>query len=178
MQLFLAYPDTNQAASILDNSRLGNQCYRETKTLYNGGWRNHPAYKMIKDYPAFTAQYGLSLAQEMGRRNCWKPEVVIKWIKFWQDELNKYSSVDNPPWLGNNDFHASHRSNLIRKGICDLTFSSFRGKNGLPNKKSDWDNNHFLFAWKLFGKPQREKTHYGQFGWTEPDDLPYVWPVD
>jgi hypothetical protein len=42
-----------------------------------------------------------------------------------------------PPWLGDEAFHASHRSNLLRKN-------------------PEW---------------------YGQFGWTEPDDLPYVWPV-
>jgi hypothetical protein len=41
-----------------------------------------------------------------------------------------------PPWLGDEQFHASHRSNLLRKA----------------------------------------PEHYGQFGWSEPDDLPYVWP--
>lgn len=24
---------------------------------------------------------------------------------------------------------------------------------------------------------RKDPDHYGQFGWTEPDDLPYVWPV-
>lgn len=42
-----------------------------------------------------------------------------------------------PPWLGDPAFHASHRSNLLRK----------------------------------------DPVHYGQFGWTEGPDLPYVWPV-
>jgi hypothetical protein len=42
-----------------------------------------------------------------------------------------------PPWWGDPAFHASHRSNLLRK----------------------------------------DPVWYGQFGWAEPPDLPYVWPV-
>jgi hypothetical protein len=42
-----------------------------------------------------------------------------------------------PPWLGREDLHASHRSNLLRK----------------------------------------DSVWYGQFGWTEPHDIEYVWPV-
>jgi hypothetical protein len=42
-----------------------------------------------------------------------------------------------PPWLGNESFHASHRSNLLRKNP----------------------------AW------------YSKFGWSESDNLEYVWPV-
>lgn len=46
---------------------------------------------------------------------------------------NKY-----PPWFGDPEFHASHRSNLLRK----------------------------------------DYRHYSQFGWMEPIDLPYLWPVE
>ena len=53
-------------------------------------------------------------------------------------ELGKtIENKDYPKWLGNEAFHASHRSNLLRK----------------------------------------DSIHYGQFGWTEPHNLPYVWPV-
>ena len=48
------------------------------------------------------------------------------------------SAPISPYWLGNSDFHASHRSNLLRK----------------------------------------DPEHYAQFGWTESDDLPYVWGSD
>jgi hypothetical protein len=48
------------------------------------------------------------------------------------DDLNP----DPPSWFGDEAFHASHRSNLLRKD-------------------PEW---------------------YGQFGWTDPDDLEYVWP--
>jgi len=48
------------------------------------------------------------------------------------------SAVISPSWLGNSDFDASHRSNLLRK----------------------------------------DPEHYAQFGWTESDNLPYVWVSD
>lgn len=51
--------------------------------------------------------------------------------------LKLTDNTDLPTWLGNEDFHAAHRSNLLRK----------------------------------------DHVWYGIFGWTEPDDLPYVWPV-
>jgi hypothetical protein len=43
----------------------------------------------------------------------------------------------DPSWLGDPQFHAAHRSNLLRK----------------------------------------DPEYYGKFGWTEPDDLEYPWPL-
>jgi hypothetical protein len=47
------------------------------------------------------------------------------------------AQATKPNWIGDEKFHASHRSNLLRK----------------------------------------DKEFYGKFGWAEPDDLPYFWPV-
>ena len=52
--------------------------------------------------------------------------------------MKKYNDTGAPKWLGNKKFHASHRSNLLRK----------------------------------------DREWYSQFGWTEPDDLPYIWPTN
>lgn len=121
MQLFLPYADLNKTAGSLDDKRLGNQCYRECKTLINGGWSNHPASKMIKGYEHFVARYAYALANEMATRRKldgspkWKPEVVDRWRHFWLAEMQKHDNTGNPPWLGNQEFHISHQSNLIRK---------------------------------------------------------------
>ena len=114
MQTFLPLPDLRASARVLDNSRLGNQCYRETLTLLNGGWRNHPASKMWRGYEGGLCRYGLALVDEMEERGRWRPEVIDRWRSFYDTSLHGLTP-DLPPWFGNPAFHASHRSNLLRK---------------------------------------------------------------
>lgn len=183
MQTFLPYPDFTKSARVLDNKRLGKQrveCLQILKTLSNGPWicsccresikpqdiprkcqystgfchpiktpwYNHPAVKMWRNKKHALALYGCHVCFEWRKRGfkdtcvekiCnmmrWTNELEIALRSLSFDEL--YPKYDYPLWLGNEAFHASHRSNLLRKD---------------PN----W---------------------YGQFGWTEPNDLPYVWPV-
>ena len=118
MQTFLPYPDFYDSHMCLDKSRLGNQVYREGLTLLNGGWGNHPASKMWKDYKPALALYCLAGALAMKDRGWYSEEVTDRWITRFSrmydawggDELFEY-----PPWLGNMQLHLSHRSNLIRK---------------------------------------------------------------
>lgn len=115
MQTFLAYPDFAQSASVLDNRRLGNQCYRECKTLLNGGWKHHPASKMWREHKGALCLYALALVDEMERRNYWQPEVIQRWRTYYNLRLTFYPHSNLPSWLGNEAFHAAHRSNLLRK---------------------------------------------------------------
>lgn len=115
MQTFLPYSDFAKSARSLDNSRLGNQCYRECLTLINGGWKHHPAAKMWRNYEHAFCKYALALAYEMQSRNHWKPDVAPRWIAFWQAKMTEFSDTGNPSWLGDSEFHTSHQSNLIRK---------------------------------------------------------------
>lgn len=92
---------------------------------------------MWRGHERALCDYALALVQEMERRGRWKPEVVERWRTYYQAERLKYPDTGLPTWVGNPEFHAAHRSNLLRK---------------LPE-------------------------HYAQFGWTEPDNLEYVWPV-
>ena len=137
MQTFLPYPDYHQTAEVLDSSRLGNQCYNETFCLLNGKWPHHPASKMWLQYDCqySLCQYGIALAMELYRRG--NIDTGVKWFGYYFDQSKKYRNPRSPPWLGNPDFHAAHRSNLLRKDF----------------------------------------KYYSQFGWTEPDDLPYIWPI-
>lgn len=114
MQTFLAYPNFKQSAAVLDNSRLGNQCYRECKTLLNGGWQYHPASKMWRGYEGALCLYALALVDEMEKRGRWKPEVIERWRNYYTEQLEG-KGTDMPPWIGNEQFHAAHRSNLLRK---------------------------------------------------------------
>lgn len=133
MQTFLPYPDFAQSMACLDPSRLGNQVYREGMTLLRGGWPNHPASKMWRGYEDALALYLWAGVVELGKQG--KDYDDRPWCIELRSKLTH--SCPMPPWLGDPDFHASHRSNLLRK----------------------------------------DPVYYGQFGWTEPDNLEYVWPV-
>ena len=116
MQTFLPYANFTETAAVLDNKRLGNQCYRECKTLFNGGWKNHPASKMWQGYEYYLALYARELAREMKHRPSWKnKKSANKWFEYWDEKMKDTTNNGPPPWLGSEDFHASHRSKLLEK---------------------------------------------------------------
>lgn len=147
MQTFLPDEDFRLSAKFLDYRRLGKQRV-ECKQLLGAlgfevrdgklwprpstagkGWANHPAAKMWRGYELALAEYQADCIREWCARG----------FTNTMDRIIIPDEVDlvYPPWLGDKAFHASHRSNLLRKD-------------------PDW---------------------YGRFGWKEPTDLPYVWPV-
>jgi hypothetical protein len=136
MQTFLPFPSYSQSASVLDNKRLGKQRVEAMQIhkalLYaDYGWQRHPAVKMWRGYERSLADYGVDICLEWIRRG-FEDEVCLE---YFLD--NQIGSIMIPWWFGDVEFHASHRSNLLRK----------------------------------------DRGWYGRFGWPEPDDLPYVWPV-
>ena len=136
MQTFLPYPSFTQSLECLDYRRLGKQrveamqLVNSTLKLERGepvkGWANHPARTMWNGY-----LNGLKLYHNLS---------IIEWkSRGYKNTMQLYDipdSIDLPPWIGNVEFHRSHRSNLLRK----------------------------------------DPIWYGQWGWTEPHDLPYIWP--
>ena len=134
MQTFLPLPTYYESMNCLDKSRLGNQVWREGLTLLRGKWPNHPANRMWRGYEYHLGLYLLAGCEVLCERTgkCY-PDVRKK----IRSEMVKHKNTGPPPWLGDEKFHASHRSNLLRKN-------------------PEW---------------------YGQFGWIEPSDLPYIWPV-
>jgi len=111
MQTFLPYPDFEESIRCLDYRRLGKQRV-EAKQILNillertiiKGWRNHPAVLMWKHYEESLKLY---------MNTC-----IKEWIKQGYRntmELEEVSYIEYPYWLGNEEFHASHRSNLLRK---------------------------------------------------------------
>jgi len=179
MQTFLPYPDFNKSARVLDDKRLGKQrveCLQILQTLAKGPyqsretilgdwkscskdefdslpkintrrtpWYNHPAVRMWKGWECTLTEYAIIICTHWVNRG-YKDTCIgkIRHVHYGtpvkchsvverQQGHNEYYT----PWLYNPDFHAAHRSNLLRK----------------------------------------DPTHYSQFGWTEPHNLPYIWPV-
>lgn len=117
MQTFLPYSSFFISAACLDYKRLGKQRV-EAKQILNVllgkakindkgiiAWANHPAVKMWRGYELALAWYHNIMIQEWICRG-YKNTMLL-------EELN--GKLVFPPWLGNVDFHASHRSNLLRK---------------------------------------------------------------
>jgi len=134
MQTFLPYADIPRSVKALDWRRLGKQrveayqilrILREERT--SSGWVNHPATRMWRGYDDALASY--------------MNECIVEWIlRGYKNNMQMAPHKENyrlPYWFGDEAFHASHRSNLLRK----------------------------------------EPSFYGQYGWIEPPDLPYVWPL-
>jgi hypothetical protein len=144
MQVFLPYPDFTRSLMTLDPDRLGNQVYREGKTLLGltddspAGWVKHPAYQIWKDYKPALAQYCLIGLDILEFRNSSPPTAEELYEYFadiiFSDFAERGISAPNtvtpitelpvtlPPIIGHHPFHLSHRLNLLYKGQQDETF--------------------------------------------------------
>lgn len=116
MQTFLPYRDFQKSVSCLDYRRLGKQrvearqildtCYSlKMNPTISRAWVNHPAVLMWKNYEDALRLY----------YNCAIKEWVARGYKNNMTLLPEAKQIIFPSWLGNEDFHASHRSNLLRK---------------------------------------------------------------
>lgn len=117
MQTFLPYDSFKLSARCLDNKRLGKQrveCLQLLRALLEGNsrWLTHPAAKMWEGYEGALLVYGAAICLEWDRRG-FQDSCLEK-----MNEVVGYHSVRPltlPPWLGNEEFHRSHQSNLVRK---------------------------------------------------------------
>lgn len=113
MQTFLPYPDFTESVKVLDYRRLGKQRV-ETYQVLNillertetKGWRNHPVTLMWTGYESALQMYQNVTIQE--------------WIDRGYNNNMSFEEFDTddlimPEWLGHEQFHQSHRSNLLRK---------------------------------------------------------------
>jgi hypothetical protein len=107
----LPYEDFEKTAKALDRKRLGKQRVEAMQivnalTTGQSGWYNHPAVQMWKGYVEALKVYFNAISKE------WVKRGYEHNIGFYDVEDFK---VEYPPWLGDEEFHKSHRSNLLRK---------------------------------------------------------------
>lgn len=112
MQTFLPLPNYLESMRCLDKSRLGNQVWREGITLIRGGWPNHPASKMWRGHEYHLGLYLLNGCIVLYERT---GNFYIEVVRKIVIEMTKFKNTGPPVWLGDEKFHASHRSNLLRK---------------------------------------------------------------
>lgn len=121
MQTFLPYPSFIKSAKCLDYRRLGKQrveCYQLLRVLLfeskSKGWRNHPAALMWKGYELALAYYGYAICNEWISRK-YRDSLQPKFKNYITSLISRGYKFELPSFIGNNKFHASHRSNLLRK---------------------------------------------------------------
>jgi len=123
MQTFLPAPSFVASARLLDSRRLGKQRVETLQVLRAlvwpvYGWKRHPAVSMWRGFTRALVHYGLAMCAEWndrGHRDAVSAQLRaftggrdIGWAELRDEGLL-------PPWLGDADFHASHRAMLAAK---------------------------------------------------------------
>lgn len=154
-------------------------------TILRGGWTNHPVSKMWKDYKYSLCDYLLACEKVL-------KEEYNREYPDTEKEINSlrltFSDIGHPSFIGNEDFHASHRSKLLFKGsIFGLTdaitnfiktpYKKWKGQFSLPERNEITIEQRDLLKDYCNCNGIVWTNWYSQFGWTEPDNLPYIWPV-
>lgn len=143
MQTFLPLPNFRQSAKCLDNKRLGKQRVECKQILLCLGiaigehspgptrWRNHPAILMWTDYEVALLVYAIVVCREWTSRG-FQDRLTDEFMAAYTRLRPTISANRYPPWFGDNEFHASHRSNLLRKDFEHYSRFGWREPNDLP----------------------------------------------
>lgn len=127
MQTFLPYADFERSARALDPRRLGKQRVETIQvvrglTVEGYGWRHHPAVRMWRGHLEALARYGLTCAEVwvgLGHADTTAAtiaaEVAAAGVTTVRSQADLAAAGALPGWLGDEDFHRSHRSSLVRK---------------------------------------------------------------
>ena len=115
VQTFLPYPDFAASAAVLDSRRLGKQRVETLQILRaltreTYGWKHHPAVKMWRGFEPALVAYGLAICHEWTERG--GADTCAVQIA---EEGPPPDAQNVPTWVGDEDFHRSHRSALLRK---------------------------------------------------------------
>ena len=127
MQTFLPYADFERSARALDPRRLGKQRVEGLQvmrglTVADYGWRHHPAVKMWRGRLEALGRYTLTCCEvwvEAGFGDTVASTVTTELLAAGLSEVRSQAELSVvgalPWWLGDEAFHRSHRSALLRK---------------------------------------------------------------
>ena len=123
MQTFLPYADFSESAASLDRQRLGKQRVENLQLLSalldpGYGWQNHPAKLMWEGHHLALVSYQEAIVFEWHDIRGYKDTCWQKSLDLLTDEdmvLYLNHLYEMPAWLGDEAFHRSHQSNLVRK---------------------------------------------------------------
>jgi hypothetical protein len=124
VQTFLPYPGFADSARVLDTPRLGKQRVEAFQvlralTVPGYGWQHHPAVRMWRGHQEALVAYGVVITEEWLARGhadtCLAKisELSPGGTVLSEEEVGERRLL--PPWVGDEEFHRSHQSSLLRK---------------------------------------------------------------
>ncbi len=124
MQTFLPVADFAESARLLDSPRLGKQRVETLQVLRalelpDYGWVTHPVVRMWRGRTAALVVYGRAMVAEWRSRGF--ADSTDRLISEFAPEAADATQADMaaagllPTWVGNEELHRSHRSNLLAK---------------------------------------------------------------
>lgn len=122
MQTFVPFADIHKSADSLDNKRLNKQLL-EGRQIYSilssqrttGGWVNHPAVKMWRNYDNGLFAYLTGVYDVCNDRGIATEKNWSAILEMHNSNWHRGTGVIMPPWWGDNRVHESHRNNLYAK---------------------------------------------------------------
>jgi hypothetical protein len=149
MQTFLPYPNIWASARCLDNRRLGKQRVECKQILL---------------------ALGVDVGPHAGNVNShWRNHPAVRMWRGHELALAEYAEIMCIVWR-QRGFKDTLRDQF--RAVCDRLLSNSRWHHS-PN----WLGYDRLHASHRSNLLRKDATHYGQFGWQEPADLPYWWPT-
>jgi len=150
MQTFLPYPDFKKSLESLDNKRLGKQRVETYQLIaglegrltkagkpYSKSRVNHPISQMFRNNLPALKQYlndSIDVWVARGKNNTMKKEVIEEEIIM-------------PDWFGNEEFHRSHRANLLRKDAKYYEAHGWTDDSTLPYRWYDMNKNQWYYQY-------------------------------
>jgi hypothetical protein len=100
----------------------------------------------------------------LGITHGWRHHPAVRMWRGYNDALIDYGVAMCAEWTNRGRADTVHDKLLVHR---------HDGPAVLPG----WIGNELLHASHRSNLLRKDAAWYGRFGWTEPDDLPYVWPV-
>lgn len=163
MQTFLPYPDFNASARVLDDKRLGKQrveCLQILQTLAKGPYQSRET--IIRAWKSCSKDEFDSLPKINTRRTPWYNHPAVRMWKGYEAALNEYARVICVEWR-----RRGYKDTVLEKLAPDAIVFFY----------PPWLGDAKFHAAHRSNLLRKNAKHYSQFGWTEPHDLPYIWPV-
>jgi hypothetical protein len=93
-----------------------------------------------------------------GKSTGWVNHPATKMWKGYKDALSLYYDLSIDEWV-----RRGYRNTMQKTNIT-------------TNKFPQWFGMEVFHAAHRSNLLRKDAAYYGQFGWTEPHDLPYIWP--
>ncbi|KAG6547254.1 hypothetical protein Mapa_011190 [Marchantia paleacea] len=156
LNTFLPYPSLERSIQCLDKRRLGKQRVEAMQIL-----------NVISDDPPpvnrdpSTAPKAVNGAKV--KRRGWANAPVVRMWRGYTDALANYYNICLAEWE--------------RRGCRNILLQPIEISADTAPILPPWFGDDAVHASHRSNLLRKEPEHYGQFGWSEPDSLPYIWPV-